>query len=183
MPEKEKSPETENHSTDIHPEPIPDSIFKAFLPFIWNLNPVVKWGILIVLSVGVIIVGIWDRIPTDIQKQIIVSKFSCSKSEPHVSPTDPSELKNAILAKEIRDKGLLSKIHNAENYLMVGGSSSNKEKALKIYQDVLAKLSQEATHEFDQDLLAQAKFDDRKGQIDDALLKYKALFERVLNEN
>jgi hypothetical protein len=185
MSENDTSPGNENHIADLRPEPDsePESIFKLLYRLYKNLPPAVRWGVLVVTLIGFIIGSIWKMIPPTKQEQFIDYIISAFKAETPDPPHAPPEQKYNSFAEEIRARSFLTKIRHAKRYLEGGGSPANKEKAFQIYQEVLSQLSSDAIRELDQNLLAKANSDARAGYIDNALLKYKAMFEKVLNEN
>jgi hypothetical protein len=81
------------------------------------------------------------------------------------------------IVNELRSKGLLRKLNEAQSWLNAN-NSVGKERALQLYRDVLAHLS--STTSLDQNLLREAEKDYREGHYDDALRIYSALFADFL---
>jgi hypothetical protein len=100
-----------------------------------------------------------------------------------LSRSGPDDVRKAAQAgleqidvmNELRAKGLLDKLRDAEGYL-AGGSTSGKEAALTLYREVFAQLSAGARGKLDQKLLADAERDYREGNVGNALSEYRALF-------
>jgi hypothetical protein len=80
------------------------------------------------------------------------------------------------LSSELRDKGLMQKLTMARAYA-AAGSSSNKEKALNLYRQVVGQLSPRARGQLDQSLLSGAERDYKGGNMDEAIIKYRSLFD------
>ncbi len=85
---------------------------------------------------------------------------------------------NLQIVAELRRKGLLKKLGDAEGYLS-GRNDFGSEKALQLYRDVLAELSSDAKQHLDADLLRGVEEDLRSGHRDAALLKLEAMFAEV----
>lgn len=181
MPEKETSLEPDNHSAEMRPVPAsePDSMFKLFYSYFKKLPPTARWVVTVLVFVVFIIGLIWNAIPITKQKELIDYVFSSPKAKPTDRPPELSAPKYGSIEEEIRYKGITTDLQAAKNYAMVEGSPENKEKAFGIYQNILARLSPEAINELDQYLLSKANSDARAGNIDDALRKYEALFEKA----
>lgn len=79
------------------------------------------------------------------------------------------------VVNEMRTKGLLKRLSDAQGYLE-GGNAQDKEKALQIYGDVVSQLSSAGRGKLDQQLLGEAERDYKEGHNDDAIRKYRALF-------
>ena len=79
------------------------------------------------------------------------------------------------IMNELRTKGLLKKLNDAQGYVD-GGALNGDEEALKLYHEVINQLSQDALSRLNKDLLAAAQKDDKEGNTDQAARKYQALF-------
>jgi hypothetical protein len=79
------------------------------------------------------------------------------------------------IVNELRIKGFLNELNNAQKYLE-GGNPNDKEKALQIYRKIITQLSQAARSKLDQTMLINADKDYKTGYNDNAVSKYRALF-------
>jgi hypothetical protein len=79
------------------------------------------------------------------------------------------------IVDEMRAKGLLKDLDNAEGFLE-GGNFQDKEKALQIYRKVLSQLSKKSKDNLEQKLMNEANKDFNAGYNDNAISKYRALF-------
>lgn len=79
------------------------------------------------------------------------------------------------VVNEMRTKGLLKRLNEAQGYLD-GGNIQDREKALQIYRDVVSQLSPAGHSKLDQQLLGDAERDFKEAHNDDAIRKYRALF-------
>ncbi len=104
-----------------------------------------------------------------------------------LSSSGPTEVRSAArsavadveLIEELRGKGLLQKLRDAEGYLS-GRNESGKDQALKLYRDVLSQLSDRASKHLDTSLLNQAKQDIQAQDRDAALSKFQSVFAAFL---
>jgi hypothetical protein len=76
---------------------------------------------------------------------------------------------------DLRAKGLLEELNQAEGYL-VGGGTSGSEKALELYRQVVKQISPEARKGLDQRLLSDAEESYKAGHWANAIQDYRALF-------
>lgn len=79
------------------------------------------------------------------------------------------------IVNEMRSKGILKTLSDAQGYLE-GGNLQDKEKALQIYVKVVTQLSPAALKNLNQKLLSEAKKDYQDGYSDEAISKFKAVF-------
>lgn len=79
------------------------------------------------------------------------------------------------IVNELRNKGLLKKLSDAQGYLE-GGNIQDKEKALQIYREVVKQLAPSLRSKMDQKLLDDAEMSYKEGHNDDAIRNYRALF-------
>lgn len=100
------------------------------------------------------------------------------------SQSENDEIKNKAqkgayqydLVSELRERGLSKKLEDARLYLD-GGDPSGIEKALKIYNDVINQLSDNALEKIDRSLLIDAKEDEKQQHNELAARKYRILFQ------
>ena len=82
---------------------------------------------------------------------------------------------------ELKSKGLIQKLHDAQDYINGGAPNSNAE-ALKIYHEVINKLSDKGKNNLDKKILTRAKEDEKKPDIELAARGYRYLFSEYINE-
>lgn len=79
------------------------------------------------------------------------------------------------IMNELRTKGLLKKLQDAQDYID-GGSPNGDEEALKLYHQVIEQLSPAGLKKLDPKILISAHKDEEEGYLDQAARKYRALF-------
>lgn len=122
---------------------------------------------------GVIAVSDPDR---QVRQSARVTLGSLSQSqEGEVKQKAEKSIAAYDVVNEMRTKGLLKRLDDAQGYLE-GGNIQDKEKALQIYRDVVSRLSFAGRGKLDQQLLGDAEKDYTEGNNDDAIRKYRALF-------
>ena len=183
-------------------EPPPDNFLRAILKAIWELPPKIRWPVFLICASFVATFVVWTSLPPSSKERVIDRILPKHPAElPTLPKPQPSEAlkgtngKGKIPSKpplpapkayplliELQDKHLISKLRDAEAYMDAGGVNS-KEESLKMYTTVLQQLSPEARKELNQHLLGRAKDEERDGHIDDALMKYRAMFKEALRYN
>jgi hypothetical protein len=83
------------------------------------------------------------------------------------------------ITSELREKGLLVKLREAERYIQ-GGNVSGKGQALQIYREAVSMLSPVAISKLDARLLGGAARAFQEGHTDDAIRDYRALFAEYI---
>lgn len=102
----------------------------------------------------------------------------CQSREYDVKLIAANGVTNLQILAELRSKGLLKKISDADGYL-AGRNDFGSEKALQLYREVLAELSSDTKQRLDAELLRGVEEDLRSGHRDTALLKLQAMFAEV----
>lgn len=111
-----------------------------------------------------------------VQKTATIALASLSRNAPEaVKQQAEKGLERNDLMNELRAKGFLEKLSQAQGY-HAGGGIEGRETALRLYREVERQLSANTRNKLDQGLLQEAKKDDQEGNRDDALRKYATLF-------
>lgn len=89
--------------------------------------------------------------------------------------------KKATLIKELKANGLFQKLKEAGLYCDLR-STDGENKALTLYREVIAELSPGVCQGLDSTLLNEAESDFRNKHYTHALRKYKAWFDKLIND-
>ena len=117
---------------------------------------------------------------SDPQKEVrqsarsVLSSLSRSKKE-EVKASAQRGVERFETMGELRMKGLLQTLEDAQGYLD-GGAANGDAEAVRRYRQVLASLSPEALAGLDQDILKEAQSADSQGRLDQAARLYSSLF-------
>jgi len=118
------------------------------------------------------------------KKSAIISSEPEKKEGKEIADKGKDNLKNELIKS-----GLLEKLKDAQNYLEAGAPNSNEE-ALKLYNEVIkiGKLDTPPQNDpkelttmiLDQKLLREAQEYEKEGYIEDAVRKYRSVFEEYV---
>ena len=100
-------------------------------------------------------------------------------SNENISELASQGISQVEIMNELRTKGLLQDLKDAQNFID-GGGPDRYERALDIYQSVIDSLSKDAVDKLNQQLLTRAKENFLRGDKDLAAETYRQLFAEYL---